>query len=562
MHYIHSLKTWQKGSLLLLSFLVVAFGQPVWNNWLGLIAAFGGFACFWRVLLEISDAKSRFWMAMGWYAAVQVVQLSWFLSHPYLYIYGVVFICASLMGAQWGILAIWIKPQTLQRIPHVLALAGLWTLLEWSRLFILSGLPFNPVGLSLSTALFPLQFASIGGVFGLSFWVILTNLLVLRSWVQPSWSKWILVVLVALLPYGFGFGHLVFHKRFLAQKPETLSVVLVQSALPIEEKMTFKNAEEARQFVLNEWRQVLSTLQKQMGQPIDLIVLPEYLVPYGTYHFVFPLEDVQHLFHELFGNVLEAFPPDENPFMDLLWTDRGEQWLVSNAYIAQTLSNVFHSHVVIGLEDSVYIDQLSRKAESYSAAFHFIPGGYQMPTRYEKQVLVPMGEYIPFEWCRNIAAQYGIVGSLTSGKGAKLMEGPVPFGTSICYEEIYGDLMRQNRLHGAELLVNLTNDGWYPHSQLPKQHFDHARLRTVENGIPLVRACNTGVTGAMDSLGQIVGVIGEHHMQIQDTADSIRLDVPLYHYQTIYAHFGDLPLMGLATLFILFGISCKKSRFD
>jgi apolipoprotein N-acyltransferase len=190
-----SLNAWQKWGLLILSFIVVAFGQPVWNEWLGLLAAIGGFACFWRVLLGISNSKERFCVAMGWYAAVQMVQLSWFLSHPYFYIYGIIFICAWIMGAQWGIFAIWIKPQTFQYFSRLLALAGLWILLEWSRLFILSGLPFNPVGLSLSGALYPLQFASIGGVYGLSFWVILTNLLFLRAWMQSHvWSKWVMAL--------------------------------------------------------------------------------------------------------------------------------------------------------------------------------------------------------------------------------------------------------------------------------------------------------------------------------------------------------------------------------
>lgn len=222
------------------------------------------------------------------------------------------------------------------------------------------------------------------------------------------------------------------------------------------------------------------------------------------------------------------------------------------------MANFFQAHVVIGLEDSIYVNQ--HKAESYSSAFHFIPGSNQLPKRYEKRVLVPMGEYIPFTWCRELASQYGITGSFTCGTSAKVFDGPVPFGISICYEEIYGDLMRENRVQGAELLVNLTNDGWYPQSRLPKQHFDHARLRTVENGIPLVRACNTGVTGAIDSLGRIIGVLGEDHMQDQQVADSIRLNVPLYHYRTFYAQHGDLPVIGLACLCVLGGVFSQILR--
>lgn len=551
------LNIWQKSSLLILSFIIVAFGQPVWSGWLGLLSAVGGFACFWRVLLAITDGKERFCIAMGWYAGVQIVQLSWFLSHPFLYIYGVTFFCAWLMGAQWGFLAIWIKPETFRNVPRILALAGLWTLLEWSRLFILSGLPFNPVGLTLSSDIYPLQLASLGGVYGLSFWVILTNLILLRAWIQQnSWLKWTAVILIALFPYGFGWGHLHFHAQSFSDSTKTLKVVLVQSALPIEENLKFQSAEETRQFVLDEWRQALSTLKKQMGQTIDLIVFPEYLVPYGTYNHVFSIKEIQNLFQDLFGDVSHALPTQQSSYMELFWTDRGKQWLVSNAYIAQTIANFFQAHVVIGLEDNLYVDQ--RKAESYSSAFHFIPGSHQLPKRYDKQILVPMGEYIPFAWCRQLAAQYGITGSFTCGKSAKIFDGPVPFGASICYEEMYGNLMRENRIKGAELLVNSTNDGWYPNSQLPKQHFDHSRLRTVENGIPLVRACNTGVTGAVDSLGRVVGLLGDDHMQVQGVADSIYLDVPLYHYQTFYSQYGDFPILGLSCLCLLLGINRKK----
>jgi apolipoprotein N-acyltransferase len=500
MNETFALKDWQKKALLVLSFVIVAFGQPVWSGGLGLIAAMGGFACFWRILLEIPDARKRFCMAMGWYAGVQVVQLSWFFSHPYLYIYAVTLFCAWLMGAQWGLIALWIKPQTFRHFPRLLALAGVWTVLEWSRLFLLSGLPFNPVGLTLSSTLYSLQLASVVGVYGLSFWVILTNLLLVRAWILPSsWPNWTVFCFIALFPYAFGWGHFHWHERAFSQDSRTLKVVLVQSALPIEEHLHFQSAEEARQFVLSEWRHVLSTLQRQVGQAIDLIVLPEYLVPYGTFHPIFLAQEIQTLFQELFGDVSHAFPNQNSPYIDLFWLEENPHWLVSNAYVVQTLANLFHAHVVIGLEDSIYINQ--RKAEAYSSAFHFIPDSNQLPKRYDKRVLVPMGEYIPFAWCQQFAAQYGITGSLTCGQYAKVFEGPVPFGASICYEEMYGHLMRENRIQGAELLINLTNDGWYPQSHLPKQHFDHARLRTVENGIPLVRACNTGITGAVDSLG-------------------------------------------------------------
>ncbi len=544
---------WQRVVYLFISFIVVAYGQPAWYPPLGLLAACIGFATCWRALIDLPSPKIRFLVGMGWYAAVQIVQLSWFVSHPYGYIYALLLVLAGLWGAQWGCLTIWITPKVLERPLFLFSLAGFWTLCEWSRLFLLSGFPFNPVGLSLSGSLYSLQAAAVGGIYGLSFWVIWTNLLVLRAWMAPQLTmRWGSAVLSILLPYGFGWVHLGWHQPATAEEEsDTLSVALVQSASPIEEKMTFQSAEEIRQFVLKEWRSILSTLQKQRGKSLDLIVLPENVVPYGAYHRVFWLGEVRQLFQELFDTLPEGFP-------EPVWDN---QERVSNAFVAQALADVFHAHIVIGLEDSLY-DEGGRRAESYSAAFHFHPGGKGQAARYEKRILVPMGEYIPFSCCRELAARYGVTGSFTPGQGVKIFEGPIPLGASICYEEIYGHLMRENRIEGARLLVNLTNDGWYPSSRLPKQHFDHARLRSVENGIPLVRACNTGVTGGVDSLGRIVGVLGEDHMQVQELADSIQLDMPLYHYRTLYARYGDWPVLSLACVALLMGIADKRRHSD
>lgn len=525
----------EKTFLVTLSFVIVAFGQPAWSEWLSLLAAFVGFAGFWRVLLEIPSRKKRFFLSLGWYGAIQWVQLSWFLSHPYWYIYGVVLFCSLLIGVQGGIFSLWIQRRTFDSIFNLIALAGLWTIFEWSRLFILSGLPFNPVGLTLSSSIYSLQFAAIGGMYGLSFWVILTNLLVLRAWML---HRFLAATTIAAVPFVFGWGHLYWHD--LKQEQTSIDVVLVQPASPIEEQLLFKSAEEYREFVLQEWKHSLQTLQKQQGQKIDLIVFPEYMVPFGTYHHVFPIDEITSLFYELFGDVSSAFPVHHPSYVDLFATDKGEQWLVSNAYLGQAVANVFHAHVVMGLEDSMYVNK--RKKESYSAAFHFTPDSKHLPGRYEKQILAPMGEYIPFSWAKALAARYGISGSFTCGTCARVFEGPVPFGASICYEELYGNLMRENRLKGAELLVNLTNDGWYPASRLPKQHFDHARLRTVENGIPLVRSCNTGVTGAIDSLGRVIACLGDS-IESQEIADSIRIAVPCYHYQTVYSRYGDASVL-------------------
>ncbi len=301
--------------------------------------------------------------------------------------------------------------------------------------------------------------------------------------------------------------------------------------------------------ILKEWRQILHITRKYVGEKGDLLLLPESVLPYGTYSFVYPYSVVKQAFAEEYGyDALKQLPPLDFPLAYPQESSKGSVWMVSNAYWIQALANLFDTDVVVGLEDAEDIHEGLR--EYYSSALHFVPliledNAFKV-MRYEKRVLVPMGEYIPFSFVQGLAQAYGLTGSFTHGKEAKVFEGKVKMGLSICYEETYGHMMRENRQKGAEILLNLTSDIWYPNSQLIYQHFDHARLRTVENGIPLLRACNTGITAGLDSLGRIVGQLGESGENIEAISDSIRVAVPLYSYNTLYSYYGDWLIVGIS----------------
>ena len=109
--------------------------------------------------------------------------------------------------------------------------------------------------------------------------------------------------------------------------------------------------------------------------------------------------------------------------------------------------------------------------------------------------------------------------------------------------------MRQNSVQGATLLVNLTDDYWFPYSMLAIQHFEHARPRTIENGVPLIRSCNFGISGAIDSLGRTISA----KEATNETPSAFITKVSTYHYPTIYAAFGDFPLLLFSTAILLIG---------
>lgn len=567
-HFLPPLSFANQAILIVVSLLIVSLGQPAWFWWSGSVAGIVGYALFWRVLLDLPRPKTRFWVSSGWFTAVQLIQLVWVTTHPYYYIYPIYFIFSALFGAQFGLVSLLITPANINSIIRTLAIAGLWTISEWIRLFFFSGLTWNPAGVALVGNLYSLQMASLWGVFGLSFWVIWVNLLALRAWCRWK-GKLALPALVwgvaALLPYAFGWAHLKIHEEASAQNNQSLQVVVVQTAFPVEENMSFTN-KSLLKFVFDEWRQILQAVAKQSGEAIDLMVLPEYVVPFGTYTFVYPYESVKNTFHAILGpESIKSLPPLELPFAQPMKGSTKPQFLVNNAFWAQGLANYFNSGLIIGLEDA---DQMeSGVRHHYSTALYVQPnqGPEEFsPQRYEKRVLIPLGEYIPFEWCRDFAAEYGIHGSFQPGQHAKVFTAAgVPFGLSICYEETFGDMMRENKHGGAALLVNLTSDVWYPNSLLPRQHFFHGLPRSVENGFPLVRASNVGLSGAVDSFGRIVTLVGEDTLRPEWIFDSKKIQVPIYNYQTIYARFGDNLILGISLLaiFLAWGMSLIKFLF-
>lgn len=547
--------------LSVLSLIIVAFGQPAWTWWTGLLASVIGFALFFRVLLDIDNYKKRFLCGTLWFAAVQWIQLYWLTSHPYFYAYFIQLFFAVLWGMQFGLLALFITPAILQKLRNVFALAALWTICEWARLFFMSGYSWNPIGIALTGSIYSLQMASLWGVFGLSFWVMVVNLLAVRLWIQPlTWRTSILFAFAALTPYFYGIVHLSIHQEALKDhRDPTFHALLVQTAFPAEEAMNFIDRKQMTAHIINEWKQVLRTVKPHLGKKIDLMVMPEYIVPGGTYTFIYPHEAVKEVFSEVFGDtILQKLPISEEPFVRLLKDNLN---LTNNAFWAQALANIFNSGVVLGLEDA---EDLKDHREFYSAAMYFRPesqsqNGTVPAERYEKRVLVPLGEYIPFDWCRALAASYGVNGSFTPGREAKIFTANgKPFGLSICYEETFGNLMRENKHLGAGILVNLTSDVWYPHSRLPMQHFTHSRLRTVESGIPLIRASNMGITGAIDSLGNILAVVEEHGYPSEHTFEALDVAVPMYTYQTIYGRFGDALIICFSLLLVLYAALQKK----
>jgi len=156
--------------------------------------------------------------------------------------------------------------------------------------------------------------------------------------------------------------------------------------------------------------------------------------------------------------------------------------------------------------------------------------------RYDKMHLVPFGEYVPYKklffFAGNLLAD---VGEFDPGtRRTVFATGGHSYGTFICYESIFGDEVRHYAEMGADVLVNISNDGWYADTSAAWQHLNMVRMRAIENHRWILRATNTGVTASIDPYGRVV-VAAPRHLRT-----SIRLGFNYEHDVTFYSAHGDL----------------------
>lgn len=188
----------------------------------------------------------------------------------------------------------------------------------------------------------------------------------------------------------------------------------------------------------------------------------------------------------------------------------------------------------------------------YNSLYVFGEAGDTL-ARYDKFHLVPFGEYVPFErWLPIDKLTAGRTG-FTAGPGPKTLSAPgaPPFSPLICYEAIFpGRVTAGNARPGW--LLNVTNDAWFGHSSGPYQHLASARLRAVEEGLPLVRAANSGISVVVDPLGRTVARLGLGRRGILDA------DLPSALAVTPYARWGDA---GFAILLLISAVPLlRRSR--
>jgi len=497
---VGGLAGWRRRGLAALLGGLAALALPPLHVLPVLVVAFTG-------LIWLIDAARRpaAAFAVGWWFGFgySVIGLYWIahalLTDPEKFAWMIpfaVFGLAGVLAAFSGLAALLARAAWGGGPARVIVLAVAWTGLEWVRGWIFTGFPWNLIGSAWAFADPMNQFAALAGVWGLSLvTVAAAGMPAVLADGRPV-AAWGAVAAAGLAIAGIWAGGAL---RLAGAGDETVAGVrlrLVQAAIDQRQK--------------NEGDLRAENLRRHLRLTVETPGLA------SASHVIWPEAAAQFLLErepELRAALAAAAPPGGAL---ITGAPRGDP-------VTGPLQQVWNSLVAID------------------------PAGAIVAT-YDKFHLVPWGEYVPFRTLFPLLTKI-TPGSMdfSAGPGPRTLRLPglPPVGPLICYEAIFPGAV-VDPLDRPDWLLNLTNDGWYGISSGPYQHFASARLRAVEEGMPLVRAANTGISGVVDAYGRVTARLGLGETGVVD-AD---LPKPLSGL-TPYARFGDAALavlLGLAAV--------------
>jgi len=357
-----------------------------------------------------------------------------------------------------------------------------WVLLEYLRSYLFTGFPWAVLGLSQYRNLPLIQFADITGAWGVSFLIVLVNIvfyLCLRRKLSARVVLSGVIILVACLIYGF--YNLARHPVNHAGNKVKVSVI--QGNIPQDLKWDPK----AVNFILDSYSGLTSASAKDSP---ELIIWPEASVP-GI------LGEDELIFEQVFS-------------------------------LAHTL------------DTDLLVGTVTHSRGSYYNSALFIERSGKGNKIYNKLHLVPFGEYIPLKKTFPFLQAFAVIGDIAPGREFTIFTKPANFGVLICFEDLFPELSRQFIKKGAKFLVNITNDAWYKEGSAPYQHFSASVFRAVENRVYLARAANTGISGFISPAGRILQVVQNANHKKIFVNGFVTQDIYFPSGKSFYSSFGDL----------------------
>jgi len=380
----------------------------------------------------------------------------------------------------WGAAAAaWLWRSGPLRIP---IFAMCYAMAEWLRGHVLTGFPWNLPGYGWGMFLQIFQSTALFGIYGLTFLTVLFGASLAALFDTEHRTRWLFPAgMLGLFVIMWSAGSLRQTFTPIGSVPD-VSLRIVQPNIPQNEKYL-------PQYVARNWDRLID-LSNAKGPKPTITIWPESAPPF-----------------------LLQREPEAVDQISLL--TRGKAVLITGA---------------------VRSEQLSDGSHRYFNSLFIFGHAAQLIAVYDKFHLVPFGEYLPMEPLLSAIGLTKLVGigSFASGPGPRTFHipGAPPVGPLICYEIIFpGAVIGQTR---PGWLVNVSDDSWFGPWAGPRQHLLIARVRAIEEGLPVVRGTNTGFSAVIDPLGRLASRLGSGRMGVLDA------QLPQALPPTPYARFGDL----------------------
>lgn len=477
---------------------------------LPLLLAFTAFIFVLDILIE---SEASFWkcFGMGWWfgfgyfvfglywisyaLTIDLAKFWWLIPFS---VFGLPSLLAFFIAVPVGICSL----LKLRGLSLALGFGVLWVISEWLRSFLFTGFPWNLMGYSWSFSDEMIQLGSLTGVYGLS----LLSMLVVGGLYALFQHRWIWGGgLVCLMPLVWIFGF--FRLETTPLETTEIMVRVVQPNIPQRNKWSPGER-------LSNLQKIFELSQRPTNDVPDIIVWPETAI-------TFFLDNEPQVINAL----KSVIPPG--------------------------------SHLMTGAPRRTPEGQ---PLQIWNSILVFDSQGQEVG-RYDKSHLVPFGEYMPFRQALDpyISLNKITAGSVdfSSGAGVETVATPhIPSWSGlVCYESIFPSEVVSKSAPRPEWLLNVTNDGWYGNSAGPYQHLEQSRMRSVEEGLPLVRAANTGISAVFDGCGRKVASLDLITEGVIDT----RLPKPLAHV-TVYGHYGNGVILGFLALIFFVALRIRNNN--
>ena len=548
--------------------MAAAQGKPGGDAFrVGYVAGLAHFlsSLYWLALMPVSGLPILAWLALGAYLALYPAIWTWMIG----------FLDEQILGQPRQLIPALhysITPSFhhswTRRLLWSLLGAAVWVALEMARARLLGGFPWNFIGDSQFKLVPLIQIASVTGVYGVSFFVVWTSLslysavrvMFRRPDARLIWQAEIILPFVAVVAlFVFGFV------RLSGQNPpaSVLRVTLIQPSIP--QTLIWNPAEDDRRF-----QQLLALSENALANNVEPLSRSR-----SAENTLSPPGGEKDGARGAYKTDLLLWPESAVPQTDL-----------ATCRVISRFAETKRVWLILNGEDAGY---LPAATNYFNAAYLVGPDGRWLQV-YHKRKLVIFGEYVPLaRWLPFLKYLTPISGGWTPGDRPVMFElerrpparrdsitvspsarsetGAPAEGRSriktsplICFEDVFPGLARDAANDDTDFLVNLTNDGWFRQSAEQWQHLANAVFRAVENGIPLVRCANNGVTCLIDGRGRIEKIFRDARGS-EYGPGALTVEIPVLasaekSAPTFYNRHGDW--FGWGCLFITAALATRK----